>query len=83
MNKLSTDDFKEMEKQLRDSVEQDRRYSRVNDIKCDAIYTAKTYEEFADRVATAHLQPMSKKDFNQKATLAWNKYATKEKNDDE
>lgn len=48
MNKpLSRDDICAMENQLRSSVEADRKYWRVNDVKCDAIYTAKSYEEFA------------------------------------
>lgn len=48
MNKpLSQDDIIAMELQLKESVEQERRHWRVNDVKCDAIHTAKTYEEFA------------------------------------
>lgn len=47
MNKpLSQEDVAAMEKQLRDCVEEERKYWRVNDVKCDAIHTAKTYEEF-------------------------------------
>lgn len=44
---LTQADFAAIENQLKDSVEQDRHYWKVNDVKCDAIYTAKTYEEFA------------------------------------
>ncbi|XP_045455872.1 coiled-coil domain-containing protein 103 [Melitaea cinxia] len=76
---LSQDDIIAMELQLKKSVEQDRRHWRVNDVKCDAIHTAKTYEEFADRVAAAHLRPLDKKDFNKKAKNCWNQYAAKDK----
>lgn len=44
---LNEDDFAAMEDQLKQSVESDRLYWKVNDVKCDAIYTAKSYEEFA------------------------------------
>ncbi|KAM3961448.1 dynein axonemal assembly factor 19 [Aphomia sociella] len=76
MNKpLNADDFAAMEKQLRNSVEEDRRYWQVNDVKCDAIHTAKTYEEFADRVAAAHLRPLEKSDYKKKSGRGWNQYA--------
>ncbi|XP_041972941.1 coiled-coil domain-containing protein 103 [Aricia agestis] len=79
MNKpLSSEDIAAMEQQLRSSMEEERRYWRVNEVKCDAVHTAKTYEEFADRVAAAHLQPLDRKDFQKKATSGWNKYARKE-----
>ncbi|XP_026499409.2 coiled-coil domain-containing protein 103 [Vanessa tameamea] len=73
---LSKDDIAAMENQLKESVEKDRHYWRVNDVKCDAIHTAKTYEEFADRVAAAHLRPLDKSDFSKKAKKSWNQYAT-------
>lgn len=48
MNKpLNQDDISAMEDQLRQSVEEDRKYWQVNNVKCDAIHTAKSYEEFA------------------------------------
>ncbi|CAG5055159.1 unnamed protein product [Parnassius apollo] len=75
---LSADDFTAMEGQLRQCLEEDRRYSRVNDVKCDAIHTAKTYEEFADRVAAAHLRPLEKADYKNKCSRGWNKFATNE-----
>ncbi|XP_053618476.1 coiled-coil domain-containing protein 103 [Plodia interpunctella] len=75
---LSQADVAAMETQLRDSVEKDRGYWRVNDVKCDAIHTAKTYEEFADRVAAAHLRPLEKKDYKAKKN-GWNQYAVEEK----
>ncbi|XP_013191650.2 coiled-coil domain-containing protein 103 [Amyelois transitella] len=78
---LGLDDISAMENQLRSSVEQDRHYWRVNDVKCDAIYTAKTYEEFADRVAAAHLRPLEKADYRSKKS-GWNQYAVKEKESD-
>ncbi|KOB56131.1 Uncharacterized protein OBRU01_25847 [Operophtera brumata] len=80
---LSQDDVRAMESQLRSSVEEDRKYWRVNDVKCDAIYSAKSYEEFADRVAAAHLTPLEKKDFKNKSSLGWNQFAKKEKSCDE
>lgn len=48
MNKpLNQDDISAIENQLKESMEEDRKYWRVNNVKCDAIHTAKTYEEFA------------------------------------
>lgn len=44
---LTQRDIAAMEEQLKDCVEKDRHYWRVNEIKCDAVHTAKTYEEFA------------------------------------
>ncbi|CAH2097670.1 unnamed protein product [Euphydryas editha] len=80
MNKpLSQDDIAAMELQLKESVEKDRQHWRINDVKCDAIHTAKTYEEFADRVAAAHLRPLDKKDFAKKAKNGWNQYAANDK----
>ncbi|KAF9411483.1 hypothetical protein HW555_009724 [Spodoptera exigua] len=76
---LSAGDFADMEDQLKACVEEDRQYWRVNDVKCDAIHTAKTYEEFADRVAAAHLQPLDQRDFKKKYNRKWNQYATEEK----
>ncbi|XP_045762616.1 coiled-coil domain-containing protein 103 [Maniola jurtina] len=73
---LDRDDITAMESQLKQSVEEDRKYWRVNTVKCDAIHTAKTYEEFADRVAAAHLRPLEKADFSKKVSRGWNKYAT-------
>ncbi|XP_068624876.1 coiled-coil domain-containing protein 103 [Battus philenor] len=80
---LSANDFVAMEGQLRDCVEEDRKYNRVNDVKCDAIYTAKTYEEFADRVAAAHLRPLQKGDYKNKCPRSWNQYAVADKNKDQ
>ncbi|KAG6457826.1 coiled-coil domain-containing protein 103 [Manduca sexta] len=81
MNKpLSQEDVAAMEGQLRDSVEEDRKYWRVNNVKCDAIYSAKNYEEFADRVAAAHLQPLQRSDYKNKTPKSWNQYATNTKN---
>ncbi|CAG9792624.1 unnamed protein product [Diatraea saccharalis] len=74
---LSQEDIAAMEGQLRDCVEEDKKYWRVNNVKCDAIYTAKTYEEFADRVAAAHLQPLERSDYRKKAAKSWNQYAAK------
>ncbi|KPJ07670.1 Coiled-coil domain-containing protein 103 [Papilio machaon] len=76
---LSADDFTAMEGQLRECLEEDRRYTRVNNVKCDAIHTAKTYEEFADRVAAAHLRPLEKDDYKNKFSRSWNQYAAKDK----
>ncbi|CAG9570748.1 unnamed protein product [Danaus chrysippus] len=82
MNKpLSRDDITAMESQLKQSLEEDKAYWRVNDVKCDAIHTAKTYEEFADRVAAAHLRPLDKEDMKKKAST-WNQYASKDNDDD-
>ncbi|XP_028162411.1 coiled-coil domain-containing protein 103 [Ostrinia furnacalis] len=84
MNKpLSADDIAAMESQLRDCVAEDRKHWQINDVKCDAIHTAKSYEEFADRVAAAHLRPLEKSDFKNKAKRSWNQYAAKEKEDQE
>lgn len=48
MNKpLRQEDFEAMEDQLKNCVENDRKYWRVNNVKCDAIHTARSYEEFA------------------------------------
>ncbi|CAG4938685.1 unnamed protein product [Colias eurytheme] len=80
---LNKEDIAAMEGQLRQSMEEDRKYSRVNDVKCDAIHTAKSYEEFADRVAAAHLRPLEKSDFKNKATRGWNQFSTKTKDDEE
>ncbi|XP_075985415.1 dynein axonemal assembly factor 19 [Anticarsia gemmatalis] len=80
---LSAEDFAAMEDQLKGSVEEDRKYWRVNDVKCDAIYTARTYEEFADRVAAAHLRPLVKQDFKNKSNRSWNQYASNEKTSNE
>ncbi|XP_038218491.1 coiled-coil domain-containing protein 103 [Zerene cesonia] len=79
---LNTEDIAAMEGQLRQSMEEDRKYLRVNDVKCDAIHTAKSYEEFADRVAAAHLQPLEKSDYKNKTTRRWNQFAAK-KDDEE
>ncbi|XP_013149456.1 PREDICTED: coiled-coil domain-containing protein 103 [Papilio polytes] len=79
---LSADDFTAMEGQLRECLEEDRRYLRVNNVKCDAIHTAKTYEEFADRVAAAHLQPLEKEDYKNKFPRSWNQYAGRKTNED-
>ncbi|KAG7305589.1 hypothetical protein JYU34_009676 [Plutella xylostella] len=76
---LSADDISAMESQLRQCVEEDRRHWRVNAVKCDAIHTAKTYEEFADRVSGAHLQPLEKADFKNKPS-PWNQYASDRQN---
>ncbi|KAI8432722.1 hypothetical protein MSG28_013683 [Choristoneura fumiferana] len=76
---LDLSDFAAMEGQLRECVEADRKYQRVNDIKCDAIYTAKTYEEFADRVAAADLRPLERSDYKNKVARGWNQYAPPEK----
>ncbi|XP_049880277.1 coiled-coil domain-containing protein 103 [Pectinophora gossypiella] len=76
MEKLSEQDVAAMEQQLKNCVEYDRQYWRVNDVKCDAIYTAKTYEEFADRVAAAHLRPLERADYKAKQH-GWNQFATK------
>ncbi|CAH2237651.1 coiled-coil domain-containing protein 103 [Pararge aegeria] len=82
MNKrLNQDDITAMESQLKQSVEEDRRYWRVNNVKCDAIHTAKTYEEFADRVAAAHLRPLNKADFSKKVSRGWNQYAAPDPRD--
>ncbi|XP_028032900.1 coiled-coil domain-containing protein 103 [Bombyx mandarina] len=84
MNKpLSQEDIAAMENQLRNCVEDDRKYWQVNDVKCDAIHTAKTYEEFADRVAAAHLRPLEKSDYKQKVPRTWNQCATNTKNVEE
>ncbi|KAJ8710757.1 hypothetical protein PYW08_009272 [Mythimna loreyi] len=83
MEPLNQDDFSAMEDQLKQCVEKDRRYWKVNDVKCDAIYTAKTYEEFADRVAAAHLNPLHKEDYKKKCARKWNQYATEDNKVDE
>ncbi|CAB3229670.1 unnamed protein product [Arctia plantaginis] len=84
MNKpLCQEDFMAMEDQLKNCVEDDRKYWRVNSVKCDAIHTAKSYEEFADRVAAAHLRPLEKKDYKNQSVRGWNQYASKEKTCDE
>ncbi|CAK1543553.1 unnamed protein product [Leptosia nina] len=83
MNKLSQNDVSAMENQLRQGLEEDKKYWRVNDVKCDAIHTAKTYEEFADRVAAAHLRPLEKSDYKNKMTRGWNQYASRDKERDE
>ncbi|KAL0811903.1 hypothetical protein ABMA28_009317 [Loxostege sticticalis] len=75
---LSAADIAAMEGQLRNCVDEDRKHWQVNDVKCDAIYTARSYEEFADRVAAAHLRPLEKNDYKNKATRSWNQYAAKE-----
>ncbi|CAH4023776.1 unnamed protein product [Pieris brassicae] len=66
-----------MENQLRSNMDEDKKYWRVNDVKCDAIHTAKTYEEFADRVAAAHLRPLERSDYKNKSFRGWNQFARK------
>ncbi|XP_045505431.1 coiled-coil domain-containing protein 103 [Colias croceus] len=80
---LNKEDIAAMESQLRQSMDEDRKYWRVNDVKCDAIHTAKSYEEFADRVAAAHLRPLDKNDFKNKSTRGWNQFSTNKKDDEE
>ncbi|XP_059055963.1 coiled-coil domain-containing protein 103 [Achroia grisella] len=79
---LTEEDLVAMEQQLKNSVEEDRRYWQVNSVKCDAIHTAKTYEEFADRVAAAHLRPLEKSDYKKKNSRGWNQYARRDKDDE-
>ncbi|PZC74654.1 coiled-coil domain-containing protein 103 [Helicoverpa armigera] len=83
MEPLTQDDFKAMEVQLKTSVELDNMYWKVNSVKCDAIQTAKTYEEFADRVAAAHLDPLGHSDFKKKCTRKWNEYSTQRRSPDD
>ncbi|XP_063369809.1 coiled-coil domain-containing protein 103 [Cydia amplana] len=80
---LGVDDFAAMEGQLRGCVEADKHYSQVNDVKCDAIHTAKTYEEFAERVAAAHLRPLEKADYKKKRPRGWNQFAAGPKHETE
>lgn len=43
---LSIKELDQLSKTLKQNIEDDRKYWRVNEVKCDAIYTAQTYEEF-------------------------------------
>lgn len=43
---LNQNDFNDLKMELRNAIENDEKYWRVNKVKCDAIHTARTYEEF-------------------------------------
>lgn len=47
MNKpLDMNDLQQLKLELRMAIDNDKKYWQVNAVKCDAINTAKTYEEF-------------------------------------
>uniref|UniRef100_A0A2A4JWY4 Dynein attachment factor N-terminal domain-containing protein n=1 Tax=Heliothis virescens TaxID=7102 RepID=A0A2A4JWY4_HELVI len=83
MEPLKVEDFDDIDAQLTASVEEDKKYWKVNSVKCDAIQTAKTYEEFADRVAAAHLNPLGQCDYKKRCNRKWNQYATDERKPDD
>lgn len=47
MNKpLELNDLNDLKMELQNAIEKDKKYWRINEVKCDAILTARTYEEF-------------------------------------
>ncbi|KAJ8925563.1 hypothetical protein NQ315_009403 [Exocentrus adspersus] len=63
----------ELYKELHSSIEQEKMYWIRNDAKVRAAVTSKSYDEFREIVAAAHLKPISKKDITEKKQLSWNK----------
>nr|CAH7744151.1 unnamed protein product [Callosobruchus chinensis] len=60
-------------KELQEKIDGDKMYWIRNDAKIKAVSTAKTYDEFKDYVAAAHLKSLSRKEITDKKQLAWNK----------
>lgn len=61
-------DFRKLQRELDNAVEQDAKYWRENDAKIRAVTEQKvaTYEEFKDLVAASHLKPLSRDDHIEK-----------------
>ncbi|XP_054290343.1 coiled-coil domain-containing protein 103-like [Macrosteles quadrilineatus] len=75
-------DFKELEKELKESIKEDEKYWRENDAKLRAVnQKVASYEEFRDIVKAAHLKPLDKSDrlgpdSNSKGCI-WNTFVEK------
>ncbi|XP_077283447.1 dynein axonemal assembly factor 19 [Arctopsyche grandis] len=82
---LDMSDLQQLKLELRTAIDNDKKYWQVNAVKCDAISTAKTYEEFSDRVAAAHLRPLDKLDKSEpsKRNMTWNPIAQRSARNDE
>ncbi|CAH1979666.1 unnamed protein product [Acanthoscelides obtectus] len=68
-NRMNMDLYKE----LQEKIDGDKMYWIRNDAKIRAVTTSKTYEEFKDYVAAAHLKSLSRQEIMDKKLLAWNK----------
>ncbi|KAJ8957666.1 hypothetical protein NQ318_017558 [Aromia moschata] len=66
---------KQLYEELQESIKQEKLYWVRNDAKLRAVVDAKSYDEFRDRVAAAHLRPLSKADKNERKPSSWNKAA--------
>ncbi|XP_054615032.1 coiled-coil domain-containing protein 103 [Dunckerocampus dactyliophorus] len=58
-------DFSALEKELRTSVESERKYKRENDAKLRAVSQGvSSYQQFRDIVLSCHLRPLQRHDKN-------------------
>ncbi|CAH1364533.1 hypothetical protein MTP99_000893 [Tenebrio molitor] len=57
--------------ELKSAIDEDKMYWVKNDAKLRAVVTSRTYDEFRDIVAAAHLQPLTKKD-KERNQRSWN-----------
>ncbi|EFA05848.2 hypothetical protein TcasGA2_TC008639 [Tribolium castaneum] len=53
---------KKLYEELKSAIDEDKMYWLKNDAKLRAVNSSKSYDEFRDIVAAAHLQPVTKKD---------------------
>ncbi|KAG8006600.1 hypothetical protein GBF38_021068 [Nibea albiflora] len=53
-----------MERELRASIEAERRYKRENEAKLRAVSQRVNYNQFRDLVLSSHLKPLEKKDID-------------------
>ncbi|XP_046670676.1 coiled-coil domain-containing protein 103 [Homalodisca vitripennis] len=79
MSNISEVDFKELEKELKESIKEDKKYWRENDAKLRAVnQNVSTYEEFRDMVKAAHLKPLEKSERlgadNRQKGCIWNSF---------
>uniref|UniRef100_A0A6P7FZ71 Coiled-coil domain-containing protein 103 n=1 Tax=Diabrotica virgifera virgifera TaxID=50390 RepID=A0A6P7FZ71_DIAVI len=60
-------------RELQSCIQDDKMYWLKNDAKLRAVVTSKSYDEFKDYVAAAHLSPITRKEMTEKKPVNWNK----------
>ncbi|KAF5300529.1 hypothetical protein FQR65_LT09150 [Abscondita terminalis] len=73
-------DNKQLLEELKSAIHEDKLYWIRNDAKLKACITSKTYDEFRETVAAAHLMPLSKQDWKKRLNT-WNTVAKDKDNE--
>lgn len=71
----STFTFTRCKSEVSQAMHEDWKYDKIDDAKKRAIYDAKNYDEFKDRVAGCTLKPIHRNEFNAPPKYAFNRSA--------